>query len=66
MFSHVSVIDMVEELKAITNGTVIGSTEVVAVVSVLETAAEFTNEVAGNTMVKLFFNECIKIIIFFS
>uniref|UniRef100_A0A1X7TRM7 GAIN-B domain-containing protein n=1 Tax=Amphimedon queenslandica TaxID=400682 RepID=A0A1X7TRM7_AMPQE len=48
--SYVSVIDMVEKLKAITNGTLMGSTEVATVVSVLEAVAEFANTFAGNTM----------------
>ncbi|XP_019854609.1 PREDICTED: adhesion G-protein coupled receptor G2-like [Amphimedon queenslandica] len=49
--SYAPVIDMVKELNAITsNSSEIGFTEVTAVVSVLEAAAEFTNKIAENTM----------------
>uniref|UniRef100_A0A1X7UQX6 Calx-beta domain-containing protein n=1 Tax=Amphimedon queenslandica TaxID=400682 RepID=A0A1X7UQX6_AMPQE len=49
--SYASVIDMLKELKSITsNSSEIGYTEVAAVVSVLEAAAEFANTIAENTM----------------
>ena len=49
-------IDVVEQLEEITNNSSkIGFTEVAASVSVLETAAEFANTIAGNAMVKYYF-----------